>query len=209
MAKLSRLVFQYRSRYFKLVDIEWGDDNSFYFLPCQHEAEIGTRLKTEIDESGNLNLKLNEVETNRFPTRKISRHSSGYIHIKDVIGSKGKRETDGLIGPAFKDVAGFYVFLLVFPQKIDSLVETEMPSATDMLIELPNSIEPFSVQFAVFDKKAKIKIPMSPGEYLGDGVIQVTHNSQEYGMIVMLANVQKTKSELVLNFPARTCYIVR
>lgn len=203
------LVFHFRSKYYKLVDIEWGLDNSFYFLPQRHESEIRTRLKTEVDESGLIALDLDEIEGNHFPGRKISRHPSGYYHIKDVVGAGGLREKDGLTGPAFKDTGGFYVFLVACPQAIETLVEVDAPGTTDIIAKLPDEIEPFTVQFAVWDKAVNVKIPMTPGKYLGDGVIVVANESLKYGMIIMFVNVTNMTPDLPHPFPARTTYIIR
>ena len=85
------IVFDYGGKYYKLVDIEWGSDNSFYFLPYRHEAEFGERLKTETDVQGKIILRLDKIEKDSFPTKKISRHPSGFFHLKDVTGSGGQR----------------------------------------------------------------------------------------------------------------------
>ena len=209
MGNSTGIVFDFRSHYFKLVDIEWGKDNSFYFLPYQHEAEVGTRLKVEVDDTGQMLLGINEIQSGHFPTRKITRHPSGYFHLKDVVGSGGNREKDGLIGPAFKDTDGFYVFLVACPQAIETLVEVEKPELTDIIVHLPDTIEPFTVQFAVWNKKVKVKIPIQRGEFLGNGVIGVSIDSLEYGLLIMFPNLRKTKPETISQFPVRTCYIVR
>lgn len=209
MAKVFGIVFKYLSRHFKLVDIEWGTDNSFYFLPYRHEAEIGTRLKTRVDEFGRIILNVHEIETTNFPAKKISRHPSGFFHIKDVEGSGGNREKDGLRGPAFKETDGFYVFLVACPQSIEKLVEVQKPDLTDIIAELPDGIEPFTVQFAVWNKNVRVSMPLSPGKYLGNGAITVTNENLEYGMVIMFVNVENTTPEHEAEFPARTCYIVR
>jgi hypothetical protein len=202
------IVFDYRSKYFKLVDIEWGSDNSFYFLPYKHDAEIGERLRIETDDTGTIRLSIDEIENGCFPTKKISHHPSGYFHLKDAVGAGGKREKDGLIGPAFKDT-DFYVFILACPQAIDTLVQIEKPNPTEIIVHLPESIEPFTIQFAVWDKKKKIKIPFEPSELLGNGAIAIGNDNQDYGLVIMLVNVRKTSPEVDVRFPKRTCYIVR
>jgi hypothetical protein len=202
------IVFDYCGKYYKLVDIEWGSDNSFYFLPYRYEAEFGERLKTETDEHGRVILSLDEIEKGGFPTKKISRHPSGFFHLKNAIGSGGKREKDGLIGPAFKNTE-FYIFIVACPQAIDTLVQIEKPNSTDVIVHLPISIEPFTLQFAVWDKKNKIKIPFLPSELLGNGVIAIRNDNQDFGLVIMLVNVRKTSPEVVVRFPKRTCYIAR
>ena len=203
------IVFQFRSRFFKLVDIEWGADNSFYFMPCSYESELGTRLKTRTDDLGRILLNINEIETGHFPTRKITRHPSGYYHLKDVTGSGGKREKDGLVGPAFKDTPGFYVFLTALPQSIETLVEVQQPQPTDIIANLPDIIEPFIVKFAVWNKNVKIEMPMPPGKYLRDGVIAIKTESLEFGMVIMFENIEKSSPDVTANFPVRTCYIIQ
>lgn len=202
------IVFDYRGKYFKLVDIEWGPDNSFYFLPHKRDEEIGERLKTETDNIGTIRLSIDEIEKGCFPTKKISRHPSGYFHLKDVVGAGGKREKDGLTGPAFKDT-NFYVFIVACPQEIDTLVQIEKPNPTEIIIHLPESIEPFTLQFAVWDKKNKIRIPFSPSELLGNGAIVIGNENQNYDLVIMLVNVEKTSPKVDVRFPKRTCYIVR
>ena len=202
------IVFDYRGKFYKLVDIEWGADNSFYFLPYRHDAEIGERLKTETDDAGTIRLSIDEIENGCFPTKKISRHPSGFFHLKDAVESGGKRERDGLIGPAFKDT-DFYVFIVACPQAIDTLVQLEEPNPTDIIVHLPESIEPFTLQFAVWDKKNKIKIPFEPSELLGNGAIAIGNDNQDYGLVIMLVNVRIISPRVNVRFPKRTCYIVR
>jgi hypothetical protein len=203
------IVFHFRSKYFQLVDIQWGKDNSFYFLPHQHDAEVGERVKTELDEAGRLVLHPNELQSGCFPTKKISRKQSGFFHIKDVVGAGGNREKDGLRGAAFKDMNGFFVILAVCPQAIDTLVEIEKPELTDIVMNLPDPVEPFTVQFAVWDKKRPPRILGQPGEYLGNRVVAIGIDNLEFGLIVMFVNVKNLAPETVVPFPVRTCYIVR
>ncbi|MCA8995015.1 MAG: hypothetical protein KDA88_23765, partial [Planctomycetaceae bacterium] len=139
MTKRSGIVFSYRGRQFKLVDIEWGADNSFYFMPRQHDAEVGQRICTEHRDDGRLVLNIDQVQSGCFPTRKISRHTSGYFHIKDVVGRGGNREKDGLIGPSFKEMGGFYTFLVICPQAIETLVCVDKPEPTHVIVQLPES----------------------------------------------------------------------
>jgi hypothetical protein len=49
MPKKTGIVFNHKSKYRKLADIEWDADNSFYFMPCTDNAQIGERMKTERD----------------------------------------------------------------------------------------------------------------------------------------------------------------
>jgi hypothetical protein len=118
MNKKTGIVFKHKSKHRKLVDITWGADNSFYFMPCTDDAQIGERIKAERDSEGRVVINIDEVQTGCFPTKKISRHPSGYFHIKDTAGAGGRREKDGLIGLAFKDIDGFFVFLVACPQAI-------------------------------------------------------------------------------------------
>ncbi len=209
MINFTGIVFQQRAKFFKLVDIQWGKDNSFYFLPRQHDAEVGSRIKTELDGAARMVLHVGEVQQGCFPTKKISRHPSGYFHIKDVVGRGGQREKDGLVGPSFAAIDGFYVFLVACPQAIDTLVEVEKPEPTDVIAHLPDEIVPFTVQFAVWDKKKTVKIPNRPGELLGNGVIQLEIDDLDFGLVMMFIVVGKTSPEVVVPFPARTCYLVR
>lgn len=209
MNNATRIVFHYRLKHFKLVDIQWGKDNSFYFMPHQHDSEVGTRLKTQWDKYGRLVLHIDEVQTDCFPTRKITRHPSGYFHIKDVVGRGGNREKDGLVGPSFKDGNGFYVFLVACPQAIDTLVELAKPEPTDIIANLTDSMEPFTVQFAVWEKKRAISMPTQTGEFLGNGVIALGIDNLDFGLVMMFVNIRKTVPGALVPFPVRTCYIVR
>src|SRR5262249_12712095 len=138
MSKKTGIVFNHRSKHRKLVDISWGRDNSFYFMPCTADAQVGERIRAERDAEGRIVLSIDEVQTGCFPTRKISRHPSGYFHIKDTVGAGGRREQDGLIGPAFKDIDGFHVCLVACPQAIETLVETPSPDPSDVIVNLPD-----------------------------------------------------------------------
>lgn len=202
------IVFDYQGSHYRLVDVEWGNDNSFYFLPHQHDAEVGQRIKTERDSVGRLVLHIDEIQAGCFPTKKISRHPSGYLHVKDVVGRGGNRERDGLIGPAFKDVQ-FFVFLVACPQAIDALVRIEKPEPTDIIVHLPAAIEPFTVQFAVWDKRQTVRVHTRPGELLGNGAITVQSDNLDYGLAIMLLNVAKTSPDISMRFPARTWYLIQ
>lgn len=203
------IIFSFQSNYYLLVNIEWGTDNSFYFLPAQHEAEVGTRVKSKIENSGELVIEPNELEYEKFPVRKISRHQSGFYHIKDVTGSGGNREKDGLRGPAFSETNGFYVFLVACPQEISTMVKAEPDLTRDVIIDLPEWIEPFSVQFAVHRKNVNVELRTRPGELLGDGVIQIANSNYEYGLVIFLLNVQKGKPDEVLHFPIKTFFLIQ
>lgn len=209
MNNKSGIAFGFRGKFFKLVDFEWGKDNSFYFMPRQHDAQIGERITTEKDENGQLYLQTTEVKTGCFPTKKISRHPSGYLHIKDTAGRGGNREKDGLIGPSFTQMDGFYTFLVICPQSIENLVEVERPEPTDVTVNLPDNIEPFTVQFAVWDKKRAVKIPMQEGAFLGNGVVTLQIDALDHGLVMMFVNVSKASPDVEVLFPVRTCYIVR
>lgn len=200
------IVFQYRTKFYRLVDIEIDSDGSLFFLPRQHDSEVGRRLKVERDEKGQMILNVTEVEEGCFPTKKLSRHQSGYFHVKDVEGKGGRREVDGLEGVAFRDI-GFHVVLTICPQRIDTLVEIESPLATDVQVHLPDHIEPFTVQIAVWDGKAPVpKLP--PGEFMGDGAVTCAIDGQEFGLFLMFPFVKKTHAGPI-NFPVRTCCIMQ
>ena len=200
------IVFQYRAKFYRLVDIEIGSDGSLYFLPRHHDSEVGRRLKIDQDKDGQIILNVNEVEHGCFPTKKFSRHPSGYIHIKDVEGKGGRREKDGLKGVAFKDV-GFHVVITICPQTINTLVEIDLPSATDVQIHLSDVIDPFNVQVAVWDGKTPIP-KFVPGEFMGDRAITCRVDGQDFGLVFMFPFVKKTHAGPI-HFPVRTCCIMQ
>ena len=208
MSKKTGIAFKHKSKHRKLVDIGWGKDNSFYFMPCTDNAQIGERIKSERDPEGRLVLSIDEVQTGCFPTTKISRHPSGYFHIKDTAGAGGHREKDGLIGPAFKDIDGFFVFLVACPQSIETLVETPIPDPTDVIVNLPDGIEPFTIQFALWDKTKNVTIPVQPGQALGSSPLTLEIDDLDFGLVIMFLAVGKPTAETVVRWPARTCYIV-
>jgi hypothetical protein len=207
------LVFTFRSRYYKLLDVEWRTDtpdNSFYFLPRQHEDEVGNRIGMERDASGRLVLAIDTLNTGCFPMRKVSRHQSGVFHIKDTASRsrKGKREKDGLRGPAFQDIA-FWTILAVAPQAIETLLEVPGPLPTDVQIHLPATVTPFTVQFAVWDKRTPIPPFPSGGDLLG-GIITIDIANKTHGLTISVLPVVKTSApETPSCFPARTFYIVQ
>ena len=206
MSKKTGIVFNHKSKYRKLVDIEWGKDNSFYFMPCTADAQIGERIKSERDSEGRLVLSVGEVQTGCFPTKKISRHPSGYHHTKDVPGPGGRREKDGLIGPAFKDIDGFFIFLVACPQPIDTLVELPAPDPTAVTVTVPEDSEPFTVQFAIWDKRKAL--PTNFGNVLGGGVVTLEIDDLNFGLVIMLKPVGKVTPETIVQWPARTCYLM-
>lgn len=208
MSKKAGIVFLHKLKHRRLVDFEWGSDNSFYFMPCTDGAQVGERIKTDRDQGGGLLLSVNEIQTGCFPTTKISRHPSGYFHVKDTVGPGGRREQDGLVGPAFKDIDGYFVFLVVCPQAIDTLVEAQAPDPTDVVVSLPDEIEPFTVQFALWDKSKSVFIPVQNGQLLGNGAVRLAIDDQSFGLAIMLVAVGKSVAETVVRWPARTCYIV-
>jgi hypothetical protein len=203
------LLFTYRSKQYKLLDVEWRtdkSDNSFYFLPHQHDCEIGKRLCTERDANGRLVIAIDKVMTGCFPTRKISRHESGFFHVKDTASRSrgGKRETDKLRGPAFKDIA-FWTILVVGPQAIETLVEVPSPLPTDIQIQLPNDVAPFTVQFAIWD----LKTPFPMRDELLGGVISIEIDKKPRGLVLSLLPVKKISPETPNRFPIRTFYLVQ
>jgi hypothetical protein len=206
MSNKSGVTFEYQQKLFSLVDFEWGKDNSFYFMPHQHEVEVGQRIVSNKDQNGNLKLNIKDVQSGCFPTKKISRHPSGYFHIKDTVGSSGNREKDGLIGPSFGEIDAFYTFLVICPQSIGTLVQVEQANPAHVIVHLPNLTEPFTVQFAIWDKKRNVSLPAPPETFLGNGVITLQIDNLDYGLVIMLPKVKTTFSG---DFPIRTCYIVR
>ena len=203
-------VFGYGGKHYRLLDLQFGSDNSFYFIPSQHEAEVGQHLEWHTDENGVVVFDPSKVISGGFPTRKISRHPSGYLHIKDVVGPGGNREKDGLKGPAFSGINGSHVILVAFPQRIDSLVEIGAPNpATDLVVGLPDSIEPFTVQFAVWDKKTPPDKFVWPQPILGGGGVVMQSNEQPYGLIAGLFAIAVTGPAVTVPFPQRTVYLVQ
>jgi hypothetical protein len=69
MPKKTGIVFRHKAKHRKLVDIEWGTDNSFYFMPCTDNAQIGERIKTERDPEGRLVLSIDEIQERSLTKR--------------------------------------------------------------------------------------------------------------------------------------------
>lgn len=199
--------FAHRGRCFKLADIEWGKDNSFYILPHQHDEEVGERLVTETDSDGHLVLSIDEVKAGCFPVKKISRHTSGIYHIKDVSGKGGSREKDGLKGPSFKDADGFFTFLVICPQAIDTLVEVASPDPTHIKIDFTEPIAPFTVQIAVWDKNRQVTLRDPQGTFLGPP-ISLSMDDYDHGLMFMFPKVIVPPGTPA-RFPVRTCYIIQ
>jgi hypothetical protein len=203
------ITFHYLDRYFEFVDIELGNDNSFYFLPKQHEIELGDRIITSLDGQGNIMLKVDEIRQSGFLRRKISRHPSGYYHIKNVVGKGGSRQQDGLRGLPFAQMGGFHAFLVLAPQEISTLPEVVSPDPSHVTTHLPDSVEPFTVQFAVRDKNCTVDLDFKAGELLGGGVISIVPEQHQFGLVIMLVNLGVIDASTKPQFPIRTFVIVR
>ena len=207
------VVFSYRSRYYKLLDVEWrtdSPDNSFYFLPRQHEYEVGNCLGTDRDDNGHLVLAIDKVKTGCFPMRKISRHQSGLFHFKDTDSRSrdGKRKKDGLRGPAFRDIS-FWTIVVVAPQAVETLVEVPGPLPTDVQVHLPDPVPPSTVQFAVWDMKTPFPPFPAGGDLLG-GFITIEIHDKPRGLVIsVLPVVKQSDPETPSCFPIRTFYLVQ
>jgi hypothetical protein len=204
----SGLTFKFKNRFFQLVEIEVGADNSFYFLPLQPEAQVGERIRTSNTQADQLHLMLDEIESGGFPVRKISRHPSGYYHSKDVRGSGGNRAKNGLRGARMDDHK-YYPFLVIGPQRIENLDEKKLAPTHHIIIELPNEIEPFTVQFAWCARDASIDVHFAPSELLGSGMVVVDHQNLRFRLCIALVNIRLSAGITQTEFPARTFYIVR
>jgi hypothetical protein len=198
------LVFEYRNRYFKLLNFIHSKDGSFYFTIYRHDNELTERIQTEETPTGGILLSVEEVVQGQFPAAKISRHRSGCVHVQS---KKREIERKGIQSVPFDDIA-FQVILVVCPQEIDRLVEIDKPRQSDLVVHLPDCIEPFVVQFAVHDRRIQVKVPVAQDELLGGKAISVSAEGQSHGLVIMLVNVRKPSPETALNFPARTCYLV-
>ncbi len=195
------VLFSQQGLFYKFLVIEFGSDNSFYFLPCQHDAEVGKRIKAKNSEHGSIQFDPSEVVSGCFPMRKISRHPSGYFHIKDVVGPGGRREIDGLKGPSFEQIKSSFIFLVACPQQINTMIKVDIPSENDLVIYLPDEIEPFTVQFAVWNKKVLPHQFASPDEMLGDNVVVMISKEYSYGLLLGLVKDPKNKPKYRNTFP--------
>ena len=97
--------------------------------------------------------------------------------------------------------------MVICPQAIETLVEIESPSATDVIAHLPDDIAPFTVQLAVWDGKTPIP-KSSPGELMLDGVITLRLDGKDFGLVFMFPFVKKAHTG-PMPFPVRTCYILQ
>ncbi|MBZ0145791.1 MAG: hypothetical protein K8F56_19690 [Rhodocyclaceae bacterium] len=209
MAAGTGITFHHVGRYFEFVDVEWGSDNSLYFMPKQVEAELGDRLVCSREGDSRFVWKVDEYRSTGFPRRKVSRHQSGYLHVKDVVGSGGRREKNGLRGQPFVELGGFYPIVVMAPQAITTLPEVAEPNPSHIVTHLGEGIEPFTVQFGLWDKHVNVDFMPEPGELLGNGLISIAPDDHKFGLVVAVVNLRLASQDIRPQFPLRTLIMVR
>ena len=112
-------------------------------------------------------------------------------------------------GLPFAQMDGFHPFLVIAPQAISTLPEIASPDPSHVTTHLHDSIEPFTVQFAVHDKNCTVDLNFKPGELLGRGVISIVPEHHQFGLVIMLVNLTVMDTSTKPQFPIRTFVMMR
>lgn len=166
-----------------------SNDNSFYFhLYEEANGNLKTYEVTSL-ENGTTKVDLANLTEHDFKRNKISLHESGYIHSTN---QSGKRLIDNVIGIPFKKIEVSNLILLIFPKKLDSLEEVnQLNDLRDVFIELPNTIQPFSLNFEIFRKSSKDKLATNHEGKIVDGYLLITVDDKEYGIRLYLQSINR------------------
>lgn len=198
----NRIIFEYRRRFHKLLNFYWGKDASFYFTIYRRDDEKCERVEVTRLPDGILKIDGTKILKDQFPAAKISRHSSGVIHVQDA---KGNREKDGIKSWSLAET-GYKVILMVFPQTLDRLVEIKKPEPRDLVFHLADDQEekPFSLQIAVHKYGSRTNLPPN---LLGNGVITVEIDDiPSHELLIFSPFVKKSVPDST--FPPRTVYLI-
>lgn len=163
-------------------------DNSFYFHLYE---EANGNLKTyEVSslENGKTKIDLENITDHEFKRNKISLHESGYIHSTN---NQGKRLKDNIIGIPFNQIEISNLILLVIPKRIDSLeVIDKSDESRDVVVHLPNSTEPFSINFEIFKKNNEDKLVINHPKNILGGYLNITIDQKDYGVRLYLQSIK-------------------
>jgi hypothetical protein len=164
-----------------------NNDNSFYFhLYEEANGNLKTYEVTSL-ENGTTKIDLTNLTEHDFKRNKISLHESGYIHSTNQSGNRLK---DNVIGIPFKEIEISNLILLIFPKKIDWLEEVnQLNEMRDVFIELPNTTQPFSLNFEIFRKSSKDKLAKNHEGNIVGGYLLVTVDDKEYGIRLYLQSI--------------------
>jgi hypothetical protein len=188
--KSTRIIFGYNNKLYKFMNFFVGsNDNSFYFhLYEEANGNLKTYEVTSL-ENGTTKVDLANLTEHDFKRNKISLHESGYIHSTN---QSGKRLIDNVIGIPFKKIEVSNLILLIFPKKLDSLEEVnQLNDLRDVFIELPNTIQPFSLNFEIFRKSSKDKLATNHEGKIVDGYLLITVDDKEYGIRLYLQSINR------------------
>jgi hypothetical protein len=96
-----------------------------------------------------------------------------------------------VIGIPFSKIETSNLILLIVPKKIETLEEIHaVDESRDLRIQLPNPIEPFSINFEIFKKDCEDKLVINhEGNILG-GYIAVTFDDKDYGLRFYLQSIK-------------------
>jgi hypothetical protein len=187
--KSPRIIFVKDNKLYKFMSFFVGkSDNSFYFhLYEEANGNLKTYEVTSL-ENGTAKIELENLKEHDFRRNKISLHESGYIHSTN---QNGNRLKDNVIGIPFSKIETSNLILLIVPKKIETLEEIHaVDESRDLRIQLPNPIEPFSINFEIFKKDCEDKLVINhEGNILG-GYIAVTFDDKDYGLRFYLQSIK-------------------
>ena len=181
-----RVILNYKGQLYKLLNFFVDKkDHSFYFHIYRKLGE------TPMAPEGKSYQEIKKIDFKKwiptdFPENKISFHESGFIASTD---KNGGRDRDGIKGIKFDQIENFQVILIIAPPDPTQLLKfSKSDTERDIVLNLSDSIEPFSLQFFIY-KKNSTKKPHIPNQMDVFGrLICCEYGDKDYGL--MLAGIK-------------------
>ena len=183
-----RIIFKYFGKFYKFMNyFPDKKDNSFYFHIYQGVSQNIKIPNIPLEKRENNIIDFNDfVETN-FKRNKLSFHESGYIHSTD---NKGNRFQNGIIGIPFDKIDNSLLILVLGPKRIDTLIETKkVNKKTDLLINLPLDIKPFTLNFEIYRKSKKNELDIAIPNLISESFVMTEYEGKEFGLRLYVQKV--------------------
>lgn len=206
--KPSRIIFGYKNRNYKFVSFFVDkNDNSFYFHLYR---KLGETLMSSGNSNNNESVKhihFSSFKPTDFEENKISFHESGYIHSTDKYGHRYK---DGVVSIPFRDINSYMFILVLAPRNPEELIEIhKLDDTRDIYIKLPDTINPFMVQFAII-KTGTSLLPLIPdNQNILSGLIYCQYDNKENGLLIALTKVLNKTGKDKFDWPPFTLILKR
>jgi hypothetical protein len=183
-----RIIFKHLDKFYKFMNyFPDKKDNSFYFHIYQEVSQNIKIPNIPLENRENFIINFKDfVETN-FKRNKLSFHESGYIHSTD---NKGNRFQDAVIGVPFDKIENSLLILVLGPKRIDTLIETEkINEKTDLLINLPLDIKPFTLNFEIYRKSKKNELDIAIPNLISGSFVMTEYEGKEFGLRLYVQKV--------------------